>query len=149
MLVIDTFVFVDYLFERNDDRNKKATEFLGSIGGLTVFIPKIFLIELISVAKRLGINISKEDVEELVADFEVLSEDFVFDEAFNVAEQVHPRAADSYFIATAKLTNSILISSDRLMVANGRKYGVDAYYLLDELNGALEAVRKLKEEGQT
>lgn len=147
MLVIDTSVFVDYLFEEDDNRNKTANEFLNSIEGLTVFIPKIFLIELISVAKRLGIKISRKDVEELVADFEVLSEDFVFEEAFNVAEQVHPRAADSYFIASAKLTNSILVSSDRLMVTNGRKYGIEAYYLLEELDRVLETVRRLKEEG--
>ena len=147
MLVIDTSVFVDYLFEEDNNRNKTANEFLNSIEGLTVFIPKIFLIELISVAKRLGIKISRKDVEELVADFEVLSEDFVFEEAFNVAEQVHPRAADSYFIASAKLTNSILVSSDRLMVTNGRKYGIEAYYLLEELDRVLETVRRLKEEG--
>lgn len=146
MLVIDTSVFVDYLFEEDNNRNKTANEFLNSIEGLTVFIPKIFLIELISVAKRLGIKISRKDVEELVADFEVLSEDFVFEEAFNVAEQVHPRAADSYFIASAKLTNSILVSSDRLMVTNGRKYGIEAYYLLEELDRVLETVRRLKEE---
>lgn len=146
MLVIDTSVFVDYLFEEDDNRNKTANEFLNSIEGLTVFIPKIFLIELISVAKRLGIKISRKDVEELVADFEALSEDFVFEEAFNVAEQVHPRAADSYFIASAKLTNSILVSSDRLMVSNGRKYGIEAYYLLEELDRVLETVRRLKEE---
>ncbi len=54
MLVIDTSVFVDYLFEEDNNRNKTANEFLSSIEGLTVFIPKIFLIELISVAKRLN-----------------------------------------------------------------------------------------------
>jgi len=147
MLVIDTSVFVDYLFEKNEDRNRKAAEFLNSIEGLTVFVPKIFLVELISVAKRLGMSISKEDVKELVADFEILSEDFVFDEAYNVAERVHPRAADSYFIAAAKLTSSILVSSDRMMVGNGRKYGVEAYYLLEELDEALEAIKRLKREG--
>jgi hypothetical protein len=40
----------------------------------------------------------------------------VFDEALNMAEKVHPRAADAYFTATARLTNSILIPSGRLMV---------------------------------
>jgi len=147
MLVIDTSVFVDYLFEKNEDRNRRATELLNSIEGLTVFIPKIFLVELISVAKRLGMKVSKKDVEELVADFEILSEDFIFDEAFNVAERVHPRAVDSYFIAAAKLTNSILVSSDRMMVNSGRKYGVEAYYLLEEFDKALEAVKRLKREG--
>ncbi|AAB89534.1 type II toxin-antitoxin system VapC family toxin [Archaeoglobus fulgidus] len=147
MIVIDTSIFVDYLFDRDENRNEKARKFLNSIEGLTVFVPKIFVIELISVAKRLGIEISRKDIEELTYDFEILSEDFVFDEALNVAEKVHPRAADSYFIATARLTNSILISSDRLMVRNGKKYGIEAYCLLDELEKALEAIGKLKGEG--
>ena len=132
------------LFEKNEDRNRKATEFLKSIEGLTLFTPRIFILELVSVAKRLGINLSKKDIEELVADFEILSEDFLFDEAFKVAEEAHPRAVDSYFIAAAKLTNSVLVSFDRRMVENGKKYGVRAYYLLEELNDALKAVRKLK-----
>ncbi len=145
MLVIDTSVFVDYLFEECEDRNRKATKFFQSIKGLTVYVPKLFLIEFISVAKRLGIKISKVDVEELVSDFEVLSEDIIFDEAFRVAELVHPRAADSYFIATAKLTNSILVSSDRVMVSNGRKHGIEAYYLLEELDEVLRVVERLRD----
>lgn len=146
MLVVDTFVFVDSLLEKNEDRSRKATEFLESIDGLTVFIPRIFLLELISVAKRLGVSLSRKDIDKLVADFEVLSENFVFDEAFKVAEETHPRAVDSYFIAAAKLTASVLISCDRIMVENGRKYGIRTYYLLEELDDAMKAVRKLKKE---
>jgi predicted nucleic acid-binding protein len=144
MIVVDSPVFVDSLFEGNEDGNRKATEFLNSIDNLIVYIPKIFLIELISAIKRLRISMSRKDIERLVAYFEILNEDFVFEEAIKVAEEVHPRAIDSYFIAAAKLTNSVLISCDRRMVENGRKYGVRACYLLQEFDDATKAVRKLK-----
>ncbi|MEM2145750.1 MAG: type II toxin-antitoxin system VapC family toxin [Candidatus Jordarchaeaceae archaeon] len=117
---------------------------MNSIGGLTIYIPKIFLIELISVTKRLGISMSRKDIERLVTDFEILDEDFIFEEAFKITEESHPRAVDSYFIAVAKLTNSVLISCDRIRVENGKKYGIRAYYLLEELDDAIKAVRKLK-----
>jgi hypothetical protein len=146
MIVVDTSVFVNSLLEKDDERIRKSKEFLKSIEGLAIVIPRIFLLEFISIARRFGISLSRKDVEELVADFEVLSENFVFDEAFKIAELVHPRAVDSYFIAAAKLTNSVLISCDRIMVENGRKYGIKTYYLLEELDDAMKAVRKLKKE---
>ncbi len=83
MLVVDFSVFVDSLFEKNEARNRMAKELLRSIEGLLIFIPRVFLLELVSVAGRLNIIFSKKD-EELTADFEVLSEDFIFDEAFKV-----------------------------------------------------------------
>jgi len=105
----------------------------------------IFQIEVISVAKRLGVNISRKDVNKLVSDFELLNEDLIFDEAFKIAEEIHPRAIDTYFIATASITNSILISSDKTMINNARNYNVTAYYLLDELEEILKKTRELKE----
>lgn len=148
MIAVDTSVFVNSLLEKNDDRIRKSKEFLKSIEGLAIVIPRIFLFEFISITRRFGISLSRKDVEELVADFEVLSENFVFDEAFKIAELSHPRAVDSYFIAAAKLTNSVLISCERRMVENGRKYGIRAYYLLEELDDAIKAVRKLKRGAQ-
>jgi len=141
MIVVDTSLFVDYLFERNEERYKKASKILNSIEGLTVFEPKVFLIEMIAVSKRLGIEISRKDLEELTLDFTFLPEDIIFGEALNIAESVHPRAIDAYFIATAKLTNSVLLSSDKKMCDNAKKYGVEAYYVPDELEKALNILK--------
>ena len=60
------------------------------------------------------------------------------DLAFEVALKTGSRATDAYFIATAKLTNSILITNDRIMSTNAKKYGVEAYYLIEEFNDAKE-----------
>ncbi|WP_054839720.1 PIN domain-containing protein [Thermococcus sp. JCM 11816] len=140
MIVVDTSLFVDYLFEGNEERYQKASKILESIEGLTVFEPKVFLVEMMAVSKRLGINISTSDLEELTADFTFISEDAILREALDVAASVHPRAIDSYFIATAKVTNSVLLSSDRRMCINAKKYGVEAYYVLEELEEALKVV---------
>ena len=142
MIVIDTSVLVDYIFEEDVTRNNIAKETLKLVKGLRVFAPRILLIEFMAVARRLGMTISKLDVVRLTADFVLLSEDKIFDEAFKIAECVHPRAADAYFIATAKLTNSILITNDRVMANNAKKAGIEAYYLIEDFD---KAVKRLKE----
>jgi len=142
MIVIDTSVLVDYIFEEDVTRNNIAKETLKLVKGLRVFAPRILLIEFMAVARRLGMTISKLDVVRLTADFVLLSEDKIFDEAFKIAECVHPRAADAYFIATAKLTNSILITNDRVMARNAKKAGIEAYYLIEDFD---KAVKRLKE----
>lgn len=68
----------------------------------------------------------------------------IFDEAFKIAECIHPRAADAYFIATAKLTNSILITNDRIMVNNAKRYGIEAYYLIEDFDKAVERLKEVK-----
>ena len=74
----------------------------------------------------------------------MLSEDTIFDEAFGIAEQAHPRAADAYFIAAAKLTNSILITNDRIMANNARKAGIEVYYLIEDFDEALKRLKEIK-----
>jgi len=142
MIVIDTSVLVDYIFEEDVTRNNIAKETLKLVKGLRVFAPRILLIEFMAVARMLGMTIFKLDMVRLTADFVLLSEDKIFDEAFKIAERIHPRAADAYFIATAKLTNSILITNDRVMARNAKKAEIEAYYLIEDFD---KAVKRLKE----
>ncbi len=144
MIVIDTSVLVDYIFEEDDARNKIAKETLRLVKGLRVFAPKILLIEFVAVARRLGMTISKLDVVRLTADFVLLSEDTIFDEAFKIAEQFHPRATDAYFIATAKLTSSLLITNDRIMANNAKKAGIETYYLIEEFDEVIKHLKEIK-----
>ena len=78
MIVIDTSVVVDSLFERNAKRFTIANEFLTEIVGKTVYVPKVFSIELLSIARRLGVGMTKRDVLDLISDFEIVSEDSIF-----------------------------------------------------------------------
>ena len=143
MIVIDSSVLIDRIFEKDVTRSNKAKEILKLVKGLKVFAPKILLIEFMSVAKRLGMNISKLDVFRLTADFILLGEDIIFHEALKIAEYIHPRAADAYFIAAAKLTNSILITNDKVMAKNAEKAGVESYYLIEEFDKVVERVKKM------
>ncbi|WP_367114311.1 PIN domain-containing protein [Ferroglobus sp.] len=74
----------------------------------------------------------------------LLDEGVIFETAKDVALKFHPRAADAYFIATAKLTNSILIANDKVMVENAKKYGIEAYYLIEEFDKAMNEVKELQ-----
>ena len=66
------------------------------------------------------------------------------DLAFEVAIKTGSRAADAYFIATARLTNSILVTNDKIMVKNAKKAGVKAYYLLKDFNEVVKVIKEQK-----
>jgi len=73
----------------------------------------------------------------------LLDETDLFETAKDVALKVHPRAADAYFIATAKLTNSVLVTNDRAMANSSRRYGIEAYYLIEDFGEIEKRMREL------
>ena len=97
---------------------------------------------MISIAKRLGIGLSLEELFTLVERFNIKEENEIFNLAVYIAENVHPRAVDSYYIATAILTGSIVISNDRTLVNNCKKAGIKAFYLIEEHKEALNYLNK-------
>jgi len=76
MIVVDTSVFIDYLLEKDEKRSELARQFFKILKGLKVFVPKIFLVEFISVANRLGSKISKDIVFEISKKLKLVSEEF-------------------------------------------------------------------------
>ncbi len=64
--------------------------------------------------------------------------------AFSIASETGCRAVDAYFIATAKLTNSILITNDKVMANNAKKAGIEAYYLIEEFDNAVERLKEIR-----
>nr|WP_230972348.1 PIN domain-containing protein [Archaeoglobus neptunius] len=64
--------------------------------------------------------------------------------AFKIALNTGCRAIDAYFIATAKLTNSVLVTNDRIMAGNARKARVESYYIINEFD---TAIKRLAEVG--
>ena len=63
------------------------------------------------------------------------------DSAFQVALDTGCRDIDAYFIATAKLTDSILVTNDKLMAKNAKKAKIEAYYLIEEFDKVLERIK--------
>ncbi len=146
MTVVDTSVFVDALFRFNEERSSIASKTFEVLQerGITILEPEIFKMELIGqlvrrIPKREAVVIYEEIVSKVnIIEFKVLNE-----VAFSICFETGCRAIDAYFIATAKLTNSILITNDRIMAVNAKKAGIEAYYLLEEFDAAMRRLSEL------
>ena len=49
-------------------------------------------------------------------------------------------------IATAKITSSILIANDKIMVNNAKKAGIGACYLIEEFEKVTERLKNIKNQ---
>ena len=141
-VVVDTSVFIDLILEYDENRTRKAEKTLMLIQerGLKIVNPVIFKVEIAGVLSR---NLSESRVELIVKDIlhdvELTPNPDNF--AFEIAMRTGSRASDAYFIATVKLTDSILITNDRVMTNNARKAGVEAYYLIEEFDNIVERLK--------
>ncbi len=144
MIIVDASILIDALFSRNPERYEKAVNFLKCIEGLSLYAPRIIEVELIAVARRLGYKAEREKLLRLTEKFNLLKEEEIFNLALYVADRIHPRAIDAYYIATAILTNSIIVANDRLLVINSRQAGIEAYNLLKEYSIVTKRVKELK-----
>ena len=143
MIVVDTSVWVDLFIAKNSKRSnlaEKAFEFIEKME-IEIYAPKLFVVEFISTMKRLVGDMIPTGIFEKI---NLLDEAVIFETAKDIAMKVHPRAADAYFIAAAKLTNSILIINDRIMAKNARKAGIEVYYLIEDFNKVLERLKAMK-----
>jgi len=143
-VVVDTSVFVDTILEYDEHRTKMAEDLLEIIqnSSLEIVVPFLFKVELAGVLSRKlpRVNLIVKDI---IEDVRLISNPD--DLAFEVAIKTGSRAADAYFIATAKLTNSILITNDRVMAKNAKKYGIEAYYLIEEFDKAVNRIKELQQ----
>ncbi|ALM76141.1 type II toxin-antitoxin system VapC family toxin [Thermococcus barophilus] len=143
MIVIDTSVFIDALFNFNEERNKKAKRFFRLVqdNSIQIFEPDIFKIELIGqLVRRL-----KHD--EAIMLYELITENIEFIEtlklweiSFDIALKTGCRAIDSFYIGTANVRNALLISNDKFQVESARKFGVKAFYLIEEIKDVEKAL---------
>lgn len=139
MIVIDTSVWLD-LFLEDSDRKKITEEFMKAIE-VPIYEPEVFKIELAgTLSRRFGRDDVLSFIDDVISEIRLIRNPNEL--AFQIALDTGCRAIDSYFIATAKLTNSILITNDKVMARNAKKAGIDAYYLIEEFD---KAVKRLKE----
>ncbi len=142
-VVVDTSIFVDSILEFDEYRTKIAEDLLETIQNesLEIVNPVLFRVELAGVlSRKLPENRVKLIVEDILEDVKLIPNPD--DSAFEVAIKTGSRAADAYFIATAKLTNSILITNDKIMARNNKKAGIEAYYLIEEFSEVLKVIKK-------
>ena len=148
MIVVDASVLIDSLFSSSSERYQKSIGFLRAVEGLPLYAPRIFRVELIAVARRLGFKGERRNLLRVIEKLNLIGEDNIINIAEYVAGRIHPRAVDAYYIATAIVTGSMLVSNDRLMIRNSRKAGIEAYYLLEEYEEALNRLKELKQKIQ-
>ncbi len=129
MIVVDTSVWLN-LFLDNENRRKMAVKVFELCDG-DIYEPEVFKVEMAGTLAR---RFRKEDVvtflKEIMAKLRIIENPNEF--AFTIAIETGCRAVDAYFIATAKLTNSVLITNDKTMANNAKKAEIEAYYLLEE-----------------
>ncbi len=148
MIVVDASVFIDSLFSSSAERYQKSIGFLRAANGLPLYAPRIFRVELIAVARRIGFKGKRQDLLRIVEKLNIIGEDNIINVAEYVADHIHPRAVDAYYIATAVVTGSMLVSNDKLMVRNSKKARIEAYYLLEEYQIILNRLKELKQKIQ-
>ncbi|WP_456475701.1 type II toxin-antitoxin system VapC family toxin [Candidatus Pyrohabitans sp.] len=147
MIVVDASVYVDSLLPKLGDRHQKANEILEAISkeDLIIYGPKILTVELASVlSRKISGKIVKNFLEELTEEIHLIGEEDLISLAYNLAFEVRGRAVDLYYIAAAKITNSILITNDKTMAENAKRSGIEAYYPIDEFEDVLNIIRSLK-----
>jgi predicted nucleic acid-binding protein len=137
MIVVDTSAFIDLIFEYDLERTQKAENLFRLLEEKSVSIvePEIFRIEFAGqIARRANPATTLTITEDLFKELNFISTAKLFDEALSIAFKTGSRAIDSFYIATAGLENSLLISNDKYQVESARKYGIEVYNLLHDFD---------------
>jgi predicted nucleic acid-binding protein len=135
MIVVDTSVFIDLIFEYNSARTHSAEEMFSILEekGLTILEPDLFKIELTGqIARRVKKDLAPKICEEIFQELDFIGTSEIFDKALSIALETGSRAADSFYIAAAEVKEAILISNDRLQIENAKKAGIEVYSLLQD-----------------
>ncbi|MCS7365447.1 MAG: type II toxin-antitoxin system VapC family toxin [archaeon GB-1867-035] len=148
MIIIDTSTFIDAIIPFKKDRHKISLNLLNKISQLNLIIyePKIFIIELSGVLTRYK---PKEAVinhlNKIIPAINLIEYNEIHNLALEIALQTSCRAIDALFMASAKHTNSILISNDKTQIKNAKKANIEAYYLPKEHTTAIKRIEKYKQ----
>ncbi|MCD6300839.1 MAG: type II toxin-antitoxin system VapC family toxin [Staphylothermus sp.] len=130
-LVVDVSVFIDSLFVYNEERSYRARNLFKLITNkdLNIFEPQVFGIELASQLVRrkprdLAMKIYNEIINKII-----MIDEIDYELLLDIALSTGCRAIDTFYIAASSLIPAILVSADKTMIENARKYGVNAYYI--------------------
>ncbi len=143
-LVVDVSVFIDRLFIYDEKRSSRAHNLFKVIGdkGLNIFEPQVFGIELASqLIRRKSKAVARKLYNEIM-DRIIIVDEIEYDLLLDIALSTACRAIDAYYIATANIIHGILVSADKIMVNNARKYGIEAYYIhnLEDYNTLISRI---------
>ena len=135
MIVVDNSVFIDLIFEYNRERTEQVDTLFEILeeNEIPILEPKVFRVELIGqLVRRKNKDIALTVAEEFFSEINFVGDSEIYNVAFLIAFETGSRAIDSFYIAASKIKNAILVSNDKIQVESARKFGVEAYYLLEE-----------------
>ena len=135
MIVVDNSVFIDLIFEYNRERTEQADTLFEILeeNEIPILEPKVFRVELIGqLVRRKNKDIALTVAEKFFSEINFIDNSEIYNVAFLIAFETGSRAIDSFYIAASKIKNAILVSIDKIQVESARKFGVEAYYLLEE-----------------
>ena len=146
-LVVDVSVFIDRLFIYDENRSNRARSLFKLIDerGLSILEPQVFGVELASQLTRRKPRAVAEELYREIMDKVIVIDEIEYDLLLDVAFSTACRTIDAYYIAVASIISAILVSADKAMVNNARKYGVEAYYIHDinDYNALLSKINKI------
>jgi len=144
MIVVDASLWFDLFNESDRARLRLAEEFFSRVEGLVIYEPALFKVEFAGLLVRYNPReIMEQLIEEVLTRINLCLD--IDDEAYRVALVTGSRAADAYYIACAHRTKSILFSNDRVQVLSARRYGIEAYYLLEDRDRAFSRLDNVRE----
>ena len=144
MIVVDNSVFIDLLFEYNQERTGKADTLFEILEGneIPIFEPKVFRIELIGqLVRRMNREVALKVAEDFFSEINFVDDSELHDVAFSIAVETGSRAIDSFYISAAKMKEALLVSNDKLQLESAQHCGVEAYSLLNEFEKVEARIR--------
>jgi len=144
VIVVDTSVFLDELFQFEQERHEKARLLFRIIQNdeIPIIEPELFKIELIGqLVRRMKQTEATVLFDSVITRLKFVRTNELEDLAFSVALATGSRAIDSFFIAASNLKIAFLVSNDKLQVESAEKFGVEVYYLLDEFEKVKERLQ--------
>ena len=145
MIVLDTSIFIDAIIPFNMERHSIASKLLSIVSeqGLNIYEPQILTIELSGVLVRYKPrDIVEKHINEILRYINIIDYDELHGTAYEIALTTGCRAIDSFFIACAKKTESILVSNDKTQVRNTKKANIKAYHLIEDHKDILKELHK-------
>jgi len=153
-VVLDTSVIVKsilkpprhlppHVYKREVETRRKIHAILEILEsqGYTVYLPRAGIVEVAAVLKRGGLG--RQAVTRLVKSIEetfiIVGEDIVYGKAFEVALERAPSGFDTYFIALAAVTSSMLITDDKPMAGHAEALGIETILVRET---SLEQIRR-------
>ena len=135
-IVVDASVAVDLFAARDPSRVEAAEKLFRCVSprSIGVYVPRLFLAEVAGVLVRfLRPGLVRNVVMRLGEEVTAVGDSLYFEKSIEVALATGSRGADAYYVGLAGVLDAPLATSDRVQALNASRAGIQAFYILDQL----------------